>query len=87
MATLPETSYILDAYKEFIIQTFDPSKICPTDLNRGLKFKEKMIAMYTHELLAEYIPNYKEMEDEAALDPENYNLIRFLKRKPLTTEI
>lgn len=83
----PATSYILNAYKEFIIQNFNPSKVCPSDISRGLQFKEKILAMYTHEFLAQHIPNYEEMEEEAALDPENYNLIRLLKGKKMTTEI
>lgn len=83
---LPETTYILDAYKEFMIQNMDPVEMCPTDLTRSLEFKEKIISMYTPEFLAENIENYKELEDEAALDPENFNMIRLLKGLKMTTQ-
>lgn len=76
---LPETSYILDAYKEFIVQKFDPSLIYPSDPAKGLEYRERILAMYTHEFLAENIENYKALEEEAALDPENFNMIRLLK--------
>ena len=82
MAT-PVTSYILDAYKEFIIQNIDPNKISPDDLDRGLQFKENLITMYTHEFLEENIDNYEELENQAAAlpDPDEFSIIKVLKGK------
>lgn len=62
---MPETSYILDAIKEFYINNADPSQI-GMDLVDGLKEKENDIAFLTHENIAASLDNYEELEEVVA---------------------
>ena len=58
----PPTSFLLDAIRDFYINTTDPSIFGVG----GLRRKETQLAKFTHEYLSDKISNYEEIEAQIA---------------------
>jgi len=61
----PQTSFIRDALRDYIIHVVNPSDLSD-DLAEGLKEKEEDLAMMTHDFLNENVDNYAEVEAQVA---------------------
>ena len=67
----PETSYILNGLREFIIQRFNPASLMK-DPKKGLAKKEELLKKITHEFLLKHDREYLKHEAQIAENVKDF---------------